>query len=56
MNIITGDIHEVIKTIETNSIDCIYNDPPFATTENYPKLESLKQASIENWYNFWTKD
>ncbi|MHA1442788.1 MAG: MBL fold metallo-hydrolase [Candidatus Heimdallarchaeota archaeon] len=29
---------------------------PFATTENYPKLERLKQATLENWYNFWTKD
>lgn len=34
MNIIQGDIHKVIKTLETNSIDFIYNDPPFATTEN----------------------
>ena len=34
MNIITGDIHEVIKTIPDGSIDFIYNDPPFATTEN----------------------
>ena len=29
---------------------------PFATTENYPKLERLKQATLENWYNFWTKE
>ena len=27
-----GDIHEVIKTIEDNTIDFIYTDPPFATT------------------------
>lgn len=31
---IHGDIHEVIKTIETNSIDLIYNNPPFGITEN----------------------
>ena len=29
---IEGDIHEVIKTIEDNTIDFIYTDPPFATT------------------------
>ena len=34
MNIITGDIHTVIKTIPSGSIDFIYNDPPFATTAN----------------------
>ncbi len=31
---ICGDCHEVIKTLETNSIDLIYNNPPFGTTEN----------------------
>lgn len=30
MEIIQGDIHEVIKTLETNSIDICYTDPPFA--------------------------
>jgi DNA modification methylase len=30
---IEGDIHEVIKTLEDNSIDFIYTDPPFATTK-----------------------
>ena len=30
---IEGDIHEVIKTLEDNSIDFIYTDPPFNTTE-----------------------
>jgi len=30
---IKGDIHEVIKTIEDNSIDFIYTDPPFGTTK-----------------------
>lgn len=29
---IEGDIHEVIKTLEDNSIDFIYTDPPFGTT------------------------
>jgi len=28
-----GDIHEVIKTIEDNTIDFIYTDPPFGTTK-----------------------
>ncbi len=29
---IEGDIHNVIKTMEDNSIDFIYTDPPFGTT------------------------
>jgi DNA modification methylase len=33
MSYIQGDIHEVIKTLEDNSIDFIYTDPPFAITE-----------------------
>ena len=32
MNIIQGDIHDVIKTLDSDSIDCIYTDPPFAIT------------------------
>jgi len=28
-----GDIQEIIKTIDDNSIDFIYTDPPFATTK-----------------------
>ena len=31
---IQGDCHDKIKTIKTNSIDLIYNNPPFGTTEN----------------------
>ena len=30
---ITGDIHDIIKTIETDSIDFIYTDPPFGITK-----------------------
>ncbi len=30
---IEGDIHNVIKTIETDSIDFIYTSPPFGTTK-----------------------
>jgi site-specific DNA-methyltransferase (adenine-specific) len=33
MAYIQGDIHEVIKTLDDNSIDFIYTDPPFAITE-----------------------
>jgi site-specific DNA-methyltransferase (adenine-specific) len=29
---IQGDIHEVIKTLERNSVDFIYTDPPFGIT------------------------
>ncbi len=31
---IQGDIHEVIKTIEDNSVDFIYTDPPFSITKS----------------------
>jgi len=30
---IEGDIHNVIKTLEDDSVDFIYTDPPFNTTE-----------------------
>lgn len=30
---VEGDIHEVIKTFDDNSIDFIYTDPPFGTTK-----------------------
>jgi len=30
---IQGDIHDVIKTLDDNSIDFIYTDPPFGTTQ-----------------------
>jgi site-specific DNA-methyltransferase (adenine-specific) len=32
-NYIEGDIHDVIKTLDDNSVDFIYTDPPFATTK-----------------------
>ena len=30
---IEGDIHDKIKDLEDNSIDFIYTDPPFGTTQ-----------------------
>ena len=33
MNYIEGDIHDVIKTLDDNSVDFIYTDPPFAVTQ-----------------------
>tara|TARA_R110000803_G_C11875629_1_gene309057 strand:- start:70 stop:762 length:693 start_codon:yes stop_codon:yes gene_type:complete len=33
MEFIKGDIHEVIKTFDDNSVDFIYTDPPFGTTQ-----------------------
>jgi len=30
---IQGDIHDIIKTLDDNSIDFIYTDPPFGTTQ-----------------------
>ena len=32
-NYIEGDIHEVIKTLDDDTIDFIYTDPPFGTTK-----------------------
>jgi len=34
MKIITGDIHDEILKLETNSINLIYTNPPYNTTEN----------------------
>ncbi len=34
MTYIFGDIHDVIKSIETDTIDLIYTNPPYGTTEN----------------------
>ena len=31
---IVGDIHDVIKSIESNTIDLIYTNPPFGITKN----------------------
>lgn len=33
MKYVQGDIHEVIKTLEDDSIDFIYTDPPFGITK-----------------------
>jgi len=34
MNIIKGDIHNEIIKLESNSVELIYTNPPYATTEN----------------------
>lgn len=46
MDLIEGDIHEVIKTLEDNSIDCIYTNPPFAIT-------GAKWDQGLDWDNLW---
>ena len=33
MTYIEGDIHDVIRTLETDSVDFIYTDPPFGITK-----------------------
>ena len=57
---IEGDIHDVIKTLETDSIDFIYTDPPFGTTQaswdkglNWEGLfvYMLQYLSLMNYYN-----
>jgi len=44
--LIKADIHDYIKQIETDSIDCIYTNPPFGTTEN-------KWDKPLDWKNLW---
>ena len=47
---IKGDIHEVIKTLEDNSIDFIYTDPPFATTKaKWDKPLKWEELFKEMW-------
>jgi len=47
MSYIIGDIHDVIKTIGDNSIDCIYTNPPFGTTQN-------EWDKSLDWSTLWT--
>ena len=47
---IQGDIHEVIKTLDDNSIDFIYTDPPFSTTKaSWDKPLQWNQLFPEMW-------
>mgnify|MGYP001185947554 CR=1 FL=1 len=47
---IQGDIHDVIKTLDDNSIDFIYTDPPFATTQaKWDKPLNWKTLFSEMW-------
>jgi|TARA_R110000823_G_C15874475_1_gene494466 site-specific DNA-methyltransferase (adenine-specific) len=50
MNIIEGDIHEEIIKLETNSVDLIYTNPPYNTTENkWDKKLDWKLLFKEMW-------
>tara|TARA_R110002051_G_C8680379_1_gene491694 strand:- start:242 stop:922 length:681 start_codon:yes stop_codon:yes gene_type:complete len=50
MNIIEGDIHEKIIKLETNSVDLIYTNPPYNTTENkWDKKLDWKLLFKEMW-------
>ena len=45
-----GDIHEIIKTLEDNSIDFIYTDPPFGTTKaKWDKKLDWEKLFPEMW-------
>jgi site-specific DNA-methyltransferase (adenine-specific) len=45
-----GDIHEVIKTLEDNTIDFIYTDPPFNITQaSWDKPLRWKELFPEMW-------
>jgi len=50
MEIIKGDIHEEILKLETNSINLIYTNPPYNTTENeWDKKLQWKFLFKEMW-------
>ena len=50
INYIQGDIHNVIKTLETNSIDFIYTDPPFSITKaSWDKGLNWEELFPEMW-------
>lgn len=50
MNIIKGDIHEEILKLNSNSINLIYTNPPFFTTENeWDKKLNWKILFTEMW-------
>jgi len=47
---IQGDIHNVIKTLEDNSIDFIYTDPPFSITKaSWDKPLKWEELFVEMW-------
>jgi len=47
---IKGDIHDVIKTLDTDSVDFIYTDPPFSTTKaKWDKPLDWKTLFPEMW-------
>ena len=47
---ISGDINDVIKTLDTDSIDFIYTDPPFAITgASWDKGLNWKELFPEMW-------
>ncbi len=47
---IQGDIHDIIKTLDDDSIDFIYTDPPFATTQaKWDKPLNWKTLFSEMW-------
>jgi len=50
INYIQEDIHEIIKTIDDNTIDFIYTDPPFNTTKaSWDQGLNWKELFPEMW-------
>lgn len=47
MNLIEGDIHEVIKTLPSNKYDLLYTDPPFNS------LTGAKWDKVLKWDELW---
>ena len=47
MELIQGDIHEVIKSLPSNKYDLLYTDPPFNS------LTGAKWDKVLNWEDLW---
>ena len=51
--LILGDCPEVLKTLETESIDLIYLDPPFFSNRNYEVIWG-DQGEIRSFQDRWS--
>jgi len=52
--ILLGDFLDISKTIESNSIDLIFADPPFNIGINYEGYsDNLKYSEYVNWSKLW---
>ncbi|WP_304354107.1 site-specific DNA-methyltransferase [Brachyspira innocens] len=56
-NIICGDCLDLYKNIPSNSIDCIFADPPFNLSKKYNLYnDNLLDSSYLEWSKFWLEE